>query len=343
MKAIIMAGGQGTRLKSVTGDTPKPMALLAGKPVLEHILLLLKRCGIDDVCMSLHYRPEVIMDYFGDGAAWGMRIAYHIESTPLGTAGGVKACADFLGKRDFLVISGDAACDFDLPQLMEAHRRHLSAVTMAVYPHESPLQYGTVLTDSHGLVVSFAEKPTWTHVVSDLINTGIYIVSPAAMELVPEDTAFDFSKDLFPLLMERGMEIRALPMSGYWCDIGTPRAYYRCNLDALDGVLNIQLPPQAPSPTAQEEQCAFPGEQRELPCRSRARAMRLISQSLMEAGADFSDGVSLSSTGGRVKVRISPSPERESIVISAQAGNSHRSRALAAEMEEYIKNIEHFS
>lgn len=341
MKAIIMAGGEGTRLKTVTGDSPKPMALLAGKPVLEHILALLRRCGIDTVCMSLHYRPEVIMDYFGDGKSMDMRIKYHIETEPLGTAGGVKACSGFYGDRDFLVISGDSACDFDLRQLMEAHHRHRPAVTMALYPNEAPLQYGTVLTDSLGRVVSFTEKPAWTRVVSDLINTGIYIVSPQAMELVPKDTVFDFSKDLFPKLMERGMEIRALPMDGYWCDIGTPRAYHQCNLDALDGRLDIELPPQTSQACPESPAQSFSGARRELTCGSRARVMRFISQTLMEAGADFSDGVSIDARGGRV--HIAPSPEKESIIISAQAGDPDKSMELASEFEDIVKRASDLS
>ena len=336
MNAIILAGGEGTRLKSVTGDLPKPMALLAGKPVLEHILALLRRCGVEKVCMSLHYRPEVISEYFGDGSRFGISIEYHVEEASLGTAGGTKACAGFYGDRDFLVISGDSACDFDLRQLMEAHRRHRPAVTMALYANPSPLQYGNVLTDSRGRVVSFTEKPEWARVVSDLINTGIYIVSPKAMELVPEAAVFDFSRDLFPQLMECGMEIRALPMDGYWCDIGTPRAYHQCNLDALDGRLDVELPNMpmhSASPTARPH---FSGARRELGCAGRARAMRYISQSLMEAGADFSDGVSLHTASG--EVHICPSTERESIIISAEAGSPEKSMQLAEKYEQLVKN-----
>lgn len=338
MRAIIMAGGEGTRLKSVTGELPKPMVLLAGKPVLEHILALLRRCGIDTVCMSLHYRPEVITEYFGDGSRFGMSIRYHIEENPLGTAGGIKACSDFYGDRDFLVISGDSACDFDLRALMEAHHRHHPAVTMALYASPSPLQYGTVLTDARGRVVSFTEKPEWSRVVSDLINTGIYIVSPQAMELVPEDTVYDFSRDLFPRLLAGGMEIRALPMDGYWCDIGTPRAYHQCNLDAIDGRLNVERPTAAAAREKPPARPHFSGARRELGCAGRARAMRFISQTLMEAGADFSDGLSLHTGAG--EVHICPSAERESIIISAEAGSPEKSMELLKKYEELVKNTD---
>ena len=234
LKAIIMAGGEGTRLKSVTGDTPKPMARLCGKPVLEHILALLRRSGVGRACIALRYRPEVIREYFGDGARFGLALEYHVEEAELGTAGCVRACRNFYGEEDFLVISGDCACDFDLRALMDAHLRRRPAVTMALAAHESPLQYGTVLTDRDGRVVSFIEKPAWERVVSDLVNTGIYVLSPEAMEPVPTDgTACDFARDLFPALLEAHETILGLPMDGYWCDIGTPRAYHQCNLDAL--------------------------------------------------------------------------------------------------------------
>lgn len=337
MNAIIMAGGEGTRLKSVTGDLPKPMVLLAGKPVLEHILALLRRCGVENVCMSLHYRPEVIREYFGDGSRFGMNIEYHVEERQLGTAGGIKACADFYGDRDFMVISGDSVCDFDLRQLMEAHHRHHPAVTMALYSNPSPLQYGTVLTDSRGRVVSFTEKPEWARVVSDLVNTGIYIVSPQAMELVPEATAFDFSRDLFPRLMECGMEIRALPMDGYWCDIGTPRAYHQCSLDAIDGHIDVELPAESAQRVKSPARPHFSGARRELGCAARARAMRYISQSLMEAGADFSDGLSLHTATG--EVHICPSTERESIIISAEAGSPEKSMELAEKYEHLVTSF----
>ena len=340
MKAIILAGGQGKRLKSVSGDLPKPMVLLAGKPVLEHILALLRRSGIEDVCLSLHYRPEQIQSYFGDGSAFGMRIRYQVEEEPLGTAGGVKACQWFTGDRDFLVISGDSACDFNLKALMEAHHRHRPAVTMALYADSAPLSYGIVLTDRLGRVVSFTEKPRWEQVVSDLVNTGIYVVSPEAMALVPDRGPFDFSRDLFPLLLKQHKEIRALPMDGYWCDIGTPRAYYQCNLDALDGKLRLALPENEAPGAGHPRRSVFPGG-RELPCADRAHVMRLISQSLMEAGADFTDGISLHTAEGRV--RIAPAADRESILIDAESENKEKSNALAAKFEGFIRNMEDFA
>ena len=331
-----MAGGEGTRLKSVTGDTPKPMALLAGKPVLEHILNLLKRNGVTNACITLRYRPEIIRDYFGDGERFGIRLSYHEETEPLGTAGGVKACRDFYGDRDFLVISGDCACDFDLRALKEAHRRHRCAVTMALHAHETPLSYGTVLTDRFGRVVSFIEKPAWERVVSDLVNTGIYIVSPAAMEFVPDGKPYDFAKDLFPALLAAGQQILGLPMEGYWCDIGSPRAFHACNLDALDG--KLRLDGEAPAPAQQEApQRAATTPAYEYRCRSRARLMRELSQHLMEAGADFSSGLALRGAQGRV--HIAPAPDREALLIDADAADPKQSAAL---IENYVNLMKQF-
>ena len=159
MKAIIMAGGEGKRLKPVSGDTPKPLVPLCGRPVIEHIVLLLKKHGLTDICASLKYRPEDIKNYFGSGERLGVNMQYRVEHEALGTAGGVKNCSDFYKNEDFLVISGDAACDFDLTQLMRAHKEHRPAVTIALYPHSEPLRYGLALCGWDHCVHSIIEKP----------------------------------------------------------------------------------------------------------------------------------------------------------------------------------------
>lgn len=203
------------------------MVPLVGVPVLDRLLELLRRNGFTDVCATLCYRPDAIQEHCGDGSSYGVHLRYRIETEPRGTAGAVRACSDFYGRDDFLVISGDAACSFDLLQLYRQHQSSGAAVTVALYPDAEPLQYGLVLQDREGYVRHFIEKPDWPHVVTDLVNTGIYIVSPRAMTYVPEDTPFDFANDLFPLLLAADEPILGVPMDGYWCDIGTPRAYYR--------------------------------------------------------------------------------------------------------------------
>ncbi|MDR1132027.1 MAG: NDP-sugar synthase [Oscillospiraceae bacterium] len=240
MKAIIMAGGKGTRLRPICEALPKPMTGLLGSPLMAHLVALLKMHGFTELCATLGHRPESIMRHFGDGSAFGVSMQYRVEKKPMGTAGGVRCCEDFIGNADFLVISGDAACDFDLTYLAAEHKRRGAPVTIALYPHSEPLPYGTVLTDSSGRVVSFIEKPSWERVVTDLVNTGIYMISPEIFALIPPDTAFDFARDLFPLMAARHLDIVGIPMQGYWCDIGNSRSYLRCCLDALDGRLKLR-------------------------------------------------------------------------------------------------------
>ena len=199
MKAVILAGGLGTRLRPVTGEHPKPMVPLLGKPVMEHIVELLRSAGCTCICAALHYRAGEIMAHFGDGRKFGVNMEYRIETENLGTAGSVKNCRDFYGDEDFLVISGDAACDYDLGVLMQSHREHGAAATIALCSEKTPLRYGLAVTDEEGYIRSFIEKPSWPRVVTDRVNTGIYVLSPKAMAYVP-DGVFDFGKDLFPKL-----------------------------------------------------------------------------------------------------------------------------------------------
>ncbi len=331
MKAIIMAGGMGTRLQSVTGALPKPMVPLLGRPLMEHIVALLRENGVREICAALRYNPEPIMEHFGDGSAFGVSMEYRLEKTALGTAGGVKNCADFYGEDSFLVISGDAACDFDLSALMAEHSSGGAAVTMALCESADPRQYGLVLPDGEGRVRCFIEKPGWDRVVTDLVNTGIYMVSPLAMSYVPPGRSFDFARELFPLLMDSGQVIRGAVMEGYWCDIGTPRAYYRCCLDALDGVLRLGRGPEEPAAeSAPAPAPPLPGRVRAslaLPCRDRAGLMRRVSECLMEAGADFSWGVTVS--GRRCGVRVAPMADRSELRIEAASDDGEFTALLA--------------
>lgn len=342
MKAVIMAGGEGRRLKAVTGDLPKPMVPLLGKPLMERVIELLRESGVTDIAATLRYNPAPILEHFGDGEDFGVKLRWFIEQEPLGTAGSVKNCLDFTGGEDFLVVSGDAACDFDLRVLMEEHARSGDAATLALYESPEPLRYGLVVPDAAGEVRCFIEKPPWERVVTDLVNTGIYALSPRAMELVPERREFDFARDLFPLLLQRGEGIRGVRMEGYWCDVGTPEAYYRCCLDALSGRLRLVSPPPAEE---RREECAprapLPGEfgaERRVPCRDRAKLMRSVSASLMEAGAELDDGVVL--RGGHCALRISPSAERSEIVIEAAAGDADFPEQLADAAGELVTALE---
>ncbi len=241
MKAIIMAGGEGTRLRPVSVLRPKPMVDLMNKPVAEHIVNLLKKYGVTDICITLGYLPQVVKDYFGDGSDFGVKIQYSIEEEPLGTAGGVRACKDFVGKDDFIVISGDAVCSFDLGKCFEFHSEKRSPATIVLYRSQEPLEYGLVLTDETSRVTQFVEKPSWDMVLTDAVNTGIYILSPEILNHIPEGEKFDFGKDLFPELVRKNVPIYAVTAEGYWCDIGSGKAYLECVFDVLEGRVGIDL------------------------------------------------------------------------------------------------------
>lgn len=339
MKAVIMAGGMGSRLKAITGDRPKPMVPLLGRPLMEYILELLRSQGFDQVCAAVRYRAGDIMAHFGDGSRFGVEMQYRVEEEPLGTAGAVKNCRDFYGGEDFLVISGDAACDFRLSRLMEEHKRRGAAVTLALCRHSEPLSYGLAVTDGEGRIRSFVEKPDWSRVVTDLVNTGIYVISPRIMELVPEGREFDFAKDLFPLLLSRGELLLGMPMEGYWCDVGSPLSYYRCCADALEGKLRLDFPElfRPPIPSGGDVP-PLPGENLDCACHSRAELMGSLSELLMDMGADYSDGLQLDSP--RFHLRISPLASRSALRISVSSQDAEFARELAISARDLARALE---
>src|SRR6266536_2969555 len=241
MRAVVMAGGEGTRLRPLTSNQPKPMVPIVGKPCMEHILELLKRHGFEDVIVTLAFLPQAIRSYFGDGESLGLRIEYSVEESPLGTAGSVRLAS---GKLDdtVLVISGDALCDIDLGRLVEFHREREAAVTIGLKSVENPLEFGIVVTDEDGRVERFLEKPSWGQVFSDTINTGIYVLNPEVLRHVPTDRPYDFAKELFPLLLEMGRPLYGCVLDGYWQDIGNLDQYRQANYDALEGMIELTIP-----------------------------------------------------------------------------------------------------
>jgi mannose-1-phosphate guanylyltransferase / phosphomannomutase len=240
VKAVVMAGGEGTRLRPLTSNQPKPMVPVVGKPCMEHIIELLRRHGMTDIVVTVAYLPQVIRGYFDDGGELGVELHYSVEETPLGTAGSVKNAAELLDET-FLVISGDALCDFDLDALVDAHRRHGAVATLALYSVENPLEFGVVITDSDGRVERFLEKPSWGQVFSDTINTGVYVLEPEVLAAVPEGASYDFSKQLFPDLLRRGKPVYGHLVEGYWQDIGNLDQYRKANFDALDGRVQLEV------------------------------------------------------------------------------------------------------
>ncbi|MBQ2960617.1 MAG: nucleotidyltransferase family protein [Oscillospiraceae bacterium] len=358
MKAVIMAGGMGTRLRPVTGDRPKPMADILGKPIMEHIVLHLKDCGFDEICAALKYRAGDIIAHFGDGSRFGVRMEYRIEEEALGTAGAVKNCAAFCGDEDFLVISGDAACDFELNKLMEAHRRRGAAATIALHREPEPTRYGLALQDKEGLLRAFIEKPDWTRVVTDLVNTGIYILSPKVMELVPQGQETDFGRDIFPELLRRGEKILGLEMQGYWCDIGTPASYFRCCADAWEGTWRLPEPSQsalraASSPRGGAKNLPLPmgevpslrgGEGDEgihsltIPVSDRAGVMGILSTELMELGADYSEGISVKTP--RFEIRIQPAAELSALRLAVKGQDMEAAQELLELGKDAIEKLD---
>jgi mannose-1-phosphate guanylyltransferase / phosphomannomutase len=241
MKAVIMAGGSGTRLRPLTSHLPKPMVPVANKPMAEHIVNLLKKHSFDDIVFTLHYLPQVISDYFGDGSDWGCKISYSTEEgRPLGTAGCVKAIQDRLDST-FLVISGDGLTDIDLTKAVAYHRKKKSKATLVLKRVENPLDYGVVIADSEGRIQRFVEKPGASEIFSDTVNTGIYILEPEVMLYVVMGREQDFSNDLFPLLLLRNEPMYGYVADGYWCDIGNLQMYRQSHKDILDKAVDLDL------------------------------------------------------------------------------------------------------
>jgi mannose-1-phosphate guanylyltransferase / phosphomannomutase len=236
-----MAGGEGTRLRPLTSNQPKPMVPIVGKPCMEHIVELLARHGFEDVIVTVAFLPQAIRTYFGNGESLGVDIGYSVEESPLGTAGSVRHAAGRLDDT-FLVISGDALCDVDLTRLVEAHRETQASVTIGLKAVENPLEFGIVVTDEDGRVERFLEKPSWGQVFSDTINTGIYVLEPEVLQHVPQDRPYDFSKELFPLLLEMGRPIHGHVFDGYWQDIGNLDQYRQANFDALEERVRLEIP-----------------------------------------------------------------------------------------------------
>lgn len=240
MKAVIMAGGNGKRLRPLTSTTPKPMVRVFSKPLIAYIFDLLKSNSFDDVTVTLGYMAEQIEDYIFNDYSGKLKITAVKEAQPLGTAGSVKnAAREFF--EPFLVISGDCICDFDLEKIMKYHNEQGADITIVCTKVNDPREYGVVESEECGKVKAFTEKPQWSGVACDCINTGIYIVNPKMLDYIPDNTQFDFSKDLFPAAMKDGRKICSYIADGYWCDIGNIGAYKTCINDIMDGKVNISV------------------------------------------------------------------------------------------------------
>jgi NDP-sugar pyrophosphorylase family protein len=242
MKALIMAAGYGTRLEPLTLAVPKPMVPIVNLPTMQHNIELLKRYGFRKVIANIHYYPEQIENYFGDGHDFGVHLSYSYEKELLGTAGGVKRMADLIEIEDtFLILSSDALTDINLKRIVSYHKKKNALITVALAKVREVSQFGVVIQDKDGKIIGFQEKPKPEEAQSDMVNAGIYVIEPEILKMIP-DGFYDFGKELFPKLVEEKAPLYGYPMVEYWNDVGGLDKYIRSSYDAMKGIVQIRIP-----------------------------------------------------------------------------------------------------
>jgi NDP-sugar pyrophosphorylase family protein len=246
MRAVILAGGEGTRLRPLTLSVPKPVVPVVDRPFLRHQLDLLASAGVRDVVFSVAYRPERVEAVFGDGSAFGVKIRYAVEDTPLGTGGAVRNALELLDDRT-IVMNGDVLTDVDLAQLVRRHEQQQASATILLTPVPNPSAYGLVETDASGRVLRFREKPKPEEITSDTINAGIYILETRVIDLIPPSVSHSIERGFFPALLARGDVVFGPVHRGYWIDIGTPEKYLQVHRDILGGRFRVALEAEARS------------------------------------------------------------------------------------------------
>lgn len=237
-----MAGGEGSRLRPLTVNRPKPLVPVGGRPIMDHIVRHLKSHGLTEIVSTLYYLSDEIESYFGDGSEFGVSMSYSLEDTPLGTAGSVKKAEDFLKESAFIIISGDALTNCDLTKAIEWHKQKGSMATLVLKRMPSPLDFGIVITREDGHIERFLEKPGWSEVFSDTVNTGIYIIEPEVLDLMEQGRSYDWSQDIFPKLLADGKPIYGYVMDEYWSDIGSLPQYREAQQDLLTGDAGLEVP-----------------------------------------------------------------------------------------------------
>jgi mannose-1-phosphate guanylyltransferase len=240
MKAVILAGGEGTRLRPLTLSTPKPVVPVVDRPFLQHQLQLLAKAGVHEVVFSLAYRPERIKAVFGDGKGFGVHIRYAVEDTPLGTGGAVRNVLPLLDERT-IVLNGDVLTDVDLGAVVARHTAQQAAATILLTPVPNPAAYGLVETNRDGRVLRFLEKPGPEEITTDTINAGIYVLETPVIELMPPAVHHSIERGFFPALLARGDLVLGPVHRGYWIDIGTPQKYLQVHEDILSGHFPVLL------------------------------------------------------------------------------------------------------
>ena len=236
MKAVILSGGFGTRLRPLTVNTPKSMVPVLNIPFLEYFIKRLKSHKVSDITLAVSYLAEPIKDYFEDGSRFDVNLSYTIEDIPLGTAGAVKNAGNFIDEPT-LVFNGDIFTDLDLTAMMDEHQKNNAMLTIALTPVDDPTSYGLVETDSQNRILRFLEKPNPDDITTNMINAGTYIIEPEVMSLIPSQTNCSFERDIFPLLLREKKDVFAYTADCYWMDIGKPENYFQLHYGLLNGII----------------------------------------------------------------------------------------------------------
>ncbi|MFA5097672.1 MAG: NDP-sugar synthase [Candidatus Margulisiibacteriota bacterium] len=243
MKAIIIAGGLGTRLRPLTYNRPKPIVPMVNKPFVIHQIELLKKHGIKEIIVNLHYLSDSIEEFLGDGSRLGVKIYYSIEGSPLGTAGAVKNAEEFFDSEPMVAFNGDVLTDADISRLISFHKKNKAVATIALTRVEDPTPFGLVITDEKGRVKKFIEKPGWNSVSvsGNMINAGIYVLDPSIFASFGKGIKYSFERDLYPRLLEEGKPVYGISFDSYWLDIGSPKKYLEAHRDILRGEVKVSF------------------------------------------------------------------------------------------------------
>ncbi len=297
MKAIVLAGGFGTRIQPLTNSVPKPMLPILNRPMMEHIILKLRdELGITEIGVLLYFKPEIIKNHFKDGKDLGVNIQYFLPDDDYGTAGAVAFARDFLDDT-FIIVSGDLVTDFDLKAIKKFHEKKKSKLTITLTPVENPLQFGVVIANEDDRIEKFLEKPSWGEVFSDTINTGIYVIEPEILTHIPYKENFDFAKDLFPKLMREDIPLWGCPLTGYWRDVGNPESYRDVYKDILQKEIKLTFKGEM---TEFENGVLYSEEKLSLPEKIRIKGIVVIGKNV-----SIAEGVTLDNCviGNNVKIR----------------------------------------
>ncbi len=241
MKAMVLAAGVGSRLEPLTTQVPKPIVPVANTPVMEHLIKLLAKHGFNDICANLHYMPEKLTEYFGDGSKFGVKLTFHTEEKLSGDAGGVRACREYLQDDTFIVIMGDLITDTDLGKVIKEHKSKKALASIAIKEMDDVTRFGVVVTDENGFITGFQEKPSNEEALSKFISTGIYVLEPEIFDHIPATGDYGFGRQLFPTLVAKNLPVLGVKIEGYWSDVGCVEQLREANFDALSGKVKVDL------------------------------------------------------------------------------------------------------